>query len=181
MGMAEATAGLGAVGTASDLACKMGLTDIELTEPCTSTKSTPMLGAYVREGLLFGARSLGCAAPGAFTLSVERAVAIYWVPWVDAEGCVVVSRGLAGMVLAIGRVNSGPPDGIVDMLLVAAYDPTLLAATGGHRIGSPQGSCTRHKGVDDFDVVGHFDRWVTELGVVVVGQQCLSVLYKCLT
>lgn len=50
------------------------------------------------------------------------------------------------------------------MLLVTAHDPTLLAATGGHRVGSPWGSGTRHEGVDDFDVVGHFDRWVTEIG-----------------
>lgn len=101
MGMAEAASGLWAVGTSSDTACKMGLADIELTEPCTSTKSTPMLGAYVREGLLFGTRSLGRAAPGALTLAVERAVPVDWVPWIYAEGCVVVSWGLAGMVLAV--------------------------------------------------------------------------------
>lgn len=101
--MAEAASGLGAVGTASDLACKMGLADIELTETCPGAVSlhAPMLGAYVREGFLFGTRCLGYAAPGAFALAVERAVTVDWVPWVDAEGCVVVSRGLAGMVLAV--------------------------------------------------------------------------------
>lgn len=102
--MAEAAAGLWAVGTASDAASKVCLTDIELTEPCTSTMSlsTPMLGAYIREGFLFGAGSLSRTAPGAFTFPVERTVTVDWVSWVYAEGGVVVPRGLAGMVLAVG-------------------------------------------------------------------------------
>lgn len=103
VGVAEAATGLWAVGASSNIACKMRFTDVKLAESWTGTVSlaTPVLRTYVREGLLFGAGSLRCAAPGAFTLPVERTIPVDWVSWVNAEGGVLVPRGLAGMVLAV--------------------------------------------------------------------------------
>lgn len=177
VGMAEAACSLWAVAASPDLACEMGIAYVVVPELWAGTVS---LGASVAradiwEGLLLGPGSLGRAAPSAAALPVERAVTVGWVSRVDAEGCVLVPRGLACVVLAIGRVDPGAPDGVVDVLPVTAHDPTYsAAATGGHRVGSPWGSGTRHKGVYDLNVMGHFDRWVMECGCLVVGQQCLS-------
>ena len=104
VGMAEAASGLWAVGASSGLACEMRLTDTEVAEPWTGTVSrgTSVLGADVWEGFLFGAGSLRRAASGAAALAVERTVTVDWVPRVDTEGGVLVPRGLAGMVLAVG-------------------------------------------------------------------------------
>lgn len=166
VGVAEAASGLWAVGASSDIACEMRLTDIKLPETWTGTVflGTSVLRADVRERFLFGAGSLGGAALGAFALPVERTITVDWVSWVDAEGGVLVPRGLAGMVLAVGRVNSVSPDGVVDMLPLTAHNPTSSAATGGHGVGSPRRSGARHEGVYDFDVMGHFDRRVTGSG-----------------
>lgn len=175
--MAEAATDLWAVAASLDLACEMSLTDIEVPQPRTGTMSlgTPVLRADVREGLLLGAGSLRRAAPGAAALPVERTVTVGWIPRVDAEGRVLVPRGLAGVVLAVGRVDPGPADGVVDVLPVTVNDPTSSAAApGGHRVGSPWGSGTRDKVVYNLSALGHFDRWIVGVGVGV-GQQCLSV------
>jgi hypothetical protein len=166
VGVAEAASGLWTVGASSDIACEMRLTHIKLAEPGTGTVflGTSVLRADVREGFLFGAGSLCNAAPGAFAFSVERTVTVEGVSWVDAEGNIVIPRGLTRMVLAVGRVNSGSTDGVVHMLPVTAHNPTLFTATGGHRVGSPRRSGARHEGVYDFDVMGQFDRWVTGSG-----------------
>lgn len=161
--MAEAASGLWAVGTRSDIACEVCLAHVDMCQPGVDTVSlgTSVSGADIREGFLFGAGSLGDAASCALALPVERAVTVDWVSRVDAEGCVLVPRGLTGMILAVRRVDSGSPDGVVDMLPVTAYDPTFFAATGGHRISSPRRSGARHEGVYNLDVLSHFDRWVS--------------------
>lgn len=168
--MAEAACRLWAVAASPDLTCEMGLTYVVIPELCTSTVplSAHMARADIRERLLLGPGSLCRAAPGAAALPVEGTVAIGRVSRVDAEGSVLVPRGLACVVLAVGRVDPGPPDGVVDVPPVAAHDPTYsAAAAGGHRVGSPWGPGTRHKGVYDHNVLGHFDRWVVGVGVVV--------------
>lgn len=180
--MAEAAPWLWAVGTSSKIAGEMCLAHIEVPQSRVDTVPlhTSVVRADIREGFLLGTGCLVDAAPGALALPVEGAVTVDWVSWVDAEGSVLVPGGLTGVVLAVGRIDLGSPDGVVDVLPVTAHDPTLSAATGGHGVGSPWRSGAGHKGVYDFDVVGHFDRWVPEVGVVV-GQQCLSVLWMCLT
>lgn len=132
--MAEAACGLWAVAASPDLACEMGLTDIEVTEPwpCTMSLGASVVRADVWKRLLFGPGGLCRAASAAAALSVESTVTVGGVSRVDAEGSVLVPRGLTCMFLAVGRVDPGPPDGVVDVLPIAAHDPTFPASTGGH-------------------------------------------------
>lgn len=134
-----------------------------------------MARADVWERLLLRAGSLGRAGSAA-ALPVEGTVTVGWVSRVDAKGGVLVPRGLTCMFLAVGRVDPGSPDGVVDVPPLTAHDPTFPVGTGGHRVGSPWVSGTRHEGgVYNLNVMGHFDRWVVEAGVVV-GQQCLNAV-----
>lgn len=175
--MAEAACGLRAVAASPGLACEMGFTYVVVPEPwlCTVSVGAPVARADVWKGVLLGPGSLGRAASGA-ALPVESTVTVGRVSRVDAEGSGLVPRGLACVFLAVGRVDPLPLDGVVDVFPVTAHDPAspAAAAADGHRIGSPWRSGTRHKGVYNLDVLGHFDRWRVEVGVVV-GQQCLSV------
>lgn len=173
--MAEAACGLWAVAASSDLACEMGFAYFVVPEswPRAVFLGAPVARADIWKGVLLGPGSLRRAASGA-ALPVERTVTVGRVSRVDAEGGVLVPRGLACVFLAVGRVDPGSIDGVEDVFPVTAHDPTFPAAADGHRIGSPWGSGTRHKGVYNLNVLGHFDRWVVEVGVVV-GQQCLSV------
>lgn len=130
----ESARGLWAVAASPGLACEMRLTDIEVPEPWPRTVSlgASVVRADVWERLLLGPGGLCRAASSAAALPMERTVTVGCVSRIDAEWSVLVPRGLACMFLAVGRIDPGPPDGVVDVLPLTAYDPTLPGSTGGH-------------------------------------------------
>lgn len=125
---------LGTMRASGDLTRDMCFAELEASppQPCALRSYAPVVGADVREGLLLGPGGLHRAARGP-AFPMERTVPVARVSRVDAEGGILVPRGLAGVFLAVGRVPSYSSDILIDVPPVAACH---LAEPGGVAVDS---------------------------------------------
>lgn len=176
VGLAERalTRCLGSIVASLVLTCDMGLTYLKVPkpQPHAMPSNAPMLMTDIWERLLLGPCSLLCAVQCP-ALAVEGAMSVGRVSRIDAEGCVLIPRGLTGVFLAVRGVSPDPSNGVIDVPSLTARHPAMPVGVVvySHRVCSSEVSRARHEGLDDVDVSIWFDRSGFRFDIGMV-QQC---------